>query len=137
MELGLNLFWVVVAVTSLTLWLRQRSRWSASSQSKRSLRGLITLGCALAVLFPIISLTDDIHGEQLAVEDSRSSTLKKRVGSESSSDLTRFSNTPARSASSFSISADPRCLGEAGLADLAPYRTAGICRCQSRAPPAR
>jgi hypothetical protein len=122
MELGLNLFWLVLAVTSLVFWLRQRSHRTAFGRSKRSLRGLITLGCALAVLFPIISLTDDLHGEQVAVEDSSSRTLKKWTGSETSSDLTRLSNIPARIAFPFSVSSCTRCTGQAGLTDRSPYR---------------
>lgn len=68
MELLLNLAWLLVAIVAVTLWL---------SQSRRRPSGIISLClqsvallCALAVLFPPISATDDLHATQLAVEAS-------------------------------------------------------------------
>jgi hypothetical protein len=69
MELLLNLVWLVIAAGAVALWLRQRRR-SASGHRARALLQAIALACALAVLFPAISATDDLHAAQLAVEAS-------------------------------------------------------------------
>lgn len=71
MELALNLFWLLLSLASLAVW---RLHWSRARTGRwrrhGSLRGLTALVCALVFLFPVISLTDDLHFEQLAIEDS-------------------------------------------------------------------
>lgn len=68
MELLLNLAWLLVAIATVTLWVRQ-SRRGTSGALSLCLQS-IALVCALAVLFPAISATDDLHATQLAVEAS-------------------------------------------------------------------
>lgn len=69
MELLLNLVWLLVATAAIVLWLNQR-RCSASTGRRDLLLQSVALACALAVLFPAISATDDLHAAQLAVEAS-------------------------------------------------------------------
>jgi len=38
----------------------------------------LALACALVLLFPVISLTDDLHAEQAPMEDSSRSVMKAR-----------------------------------------------------------
>src|SRR5438046_1875090 len=109
MELGLNLFWLLLFIASL-VW-RLKSRWPGH-RSKRSRSSLVAMGCALTVLFPVISLTDNLHGEQAALEDSSSRTLKKWSGSHPSSNLTRSAASPACLAVPM-CSSSVRCLGQA------------------------
>lgn len=68
MELLLNVAWLLVASVAVALWV---------GQSRRGARGAVSLWvqsialvCALAVLFPAISATDDLHATQLAVDAS-------------------------------------------------------------------
>lgn len=74
MELLLNLIWVVLAVSALYAWGRRRSH-------PRSRPALIALVCLLALLFPVISATDDLHAMRSEMEDSASSkrSLKQAV----------------------------------------------------------
>ncbi len=73
MELLLNLFWLLVALASFCVW---RVRWSRAGSGRgergASLRSAISLGCALLVLFPVISLTDDLHAVPAIAEETRS-----------------------------------------------------------------
>lgn len=95
MELGLNLFWLLLALSSFALWQRQRSRTERRSRHRKgSPRSLLALGCTLAVLFPIISITDDLHSEQAIMEDSNSSkrTLKNLGASHASPNSGKFSH---------------------------------------------
>lgn len=63
MELLLNLCWLLLMGPALYCWMHRRDH-SAST------RYLITLGCLLALLFPIISATDDLHVMRQEMEDS-------------------------------------------------------------------
>ena len=69
MEVLLNLAWLLVATGAIVLWLRQSGR-TASTGRRGLLLQSVALACALAVLFPAISATDDLHATQLAVEAS-------------------------------------------------------------------
>lgn len=57
MELFLNVVWVAIAVTALTRFRR------------RPIAAALATICALALLFPIISITDDLHAAVAAVEE--------------------------------------------------------------------
>lgn len=67
MEATLNLLWLVIALAAVWLW---RFRWSVSRQDrKHSLKiEAVAMVCVLALLFPVISLTDDLHPETVAVD---------------------------------------------------------------------
>jgi hypothetical protein len=69
METILNLLWLIVTLVAIGLW---RFRWLLSRQNPRDRVFLETVAmvCALALLFPVISLTDDLHPEIVAVDAS-------------------------------------------------------------------
>lgn len=69
MELALNLFWLLLAVTSVALWGR-RSSSRGGRRPRLPLLGAIALGSALVILFPVISVSDDLHAQQAVLEDS-------------------------------------------------------------------
>lgn len=65
MELLLNLFWLTIAIASLLAYLR------FGPEDRMQFRlGLGALLCVLTLLLPTISITDDLHFETVAVEDS-------------------------------------------------------------------
>lgn len=68
-ETFLNLIWSVIALGAFAVW---RCRWLPSRLAPRSraLPELVALVCALALLFPSISLTDDLHPVVVAVDAS-------------------------------------------------------------------
>lgn len=63
MELLLNLAWLLVAGTLVSLWLQGEGR----NQSDRR-RQLIALAVLIAVLFPVISVSDDLQAIQSVSE---------------------------------------------------------------------
>jgi hypothetical protein len=67
METTLNLIWLAVTVAAIWLW---RFRWSVSHENPRHSMRLesVAMVCVLALLFPVISLTDDLHPETVAVD---------------------------------------------------------------------
>lgn len=68
-EAILNLIWLGVVVATVCLW---RFRWSVSRRGEGRGCGrhaeAIAIVCVLALLFPVISLTDDLHPEVLPVD---------------------------------------------------------------------
>ena len=68
METVLNLIWLVLALAMFCLW---RYCWRASQRDiAQKWTAAVALGCALALLFPVISLTDDLHPETVAIDGS-------------------------------------------------------------------
>jgi hypothetical protein len=67
METTLNLIWLLVTIAAVWLW---RFRWSVSRENPRHSMRMqsIAMVCVLALLFPVISLTDDLHPETVAVD---------------------------------------------------------------------
>jgi hypothetical protein len=66
MELLLNLAWLLLALPAYWLW-RERSR---TRVGRRSLQCLLSLGCMLVILFPVVSATDDLHAMRAEMEES-------------------------------------------------------------------
>ena len=67
MELFLNLAWLAVAMALLWLWFRAR-RNPASSPQQDTRRQLIAIAVLIAILFPVISVSDDLLAVQNASE---------------------------------------------------------------------
>jgi hypothetical protein len=71
MELSLNLVWTLLAAVCFALaW---RDRGNRTLACGHSWRRTLTLACALAIFFPVISVTDDLHPAQVVMEDSNPS----------------------------------------------------------------
>ena len=78
LEVLLNVFWLLVAIAAFLSWRTQSGgRRPARRGGTRPARTL-ALACALSLLFPVISLTDDLHQVQAVMEDSSRSVMKSR-----------------------------------------------------------
>jgi hypothetical protein len=72
MELALNLIWVCVALFGCALLHSNLSRASGHPAGRTSNRQkIIAMGCALIILFFVISMTDDLHDQEIFVEESK------------------------------------------------------------------
>jgi len=80
MELLLNLLWLMLVVPALFIWRHERE-----SPCQRSTRSLLALACVLVLLFPVISVTDDLHPLQAEMEENSLSkrTVKQSPGARS------------------------------------------------------
>jgi hypothetical protein len=92
MELALNLVWAVIASASYVFLFRRLAiRGARTARGPSQAQCVIALTCVLAILFPVISLTDDLHEMQATAEEaSVSGTAIKRC-------VTSCSSTPAQS----------------------------------------
>ena len=60
MELLLNLLWLMLALAAVAV-LRHQPSSVRNSEGLGHLRFFLLLGCVLALLFPVVSATDDLH----------------------------------------------------------------------------
>jgi len=70
LELLLNLCWLAISGLALFTWIDWR-RSSASEAAPPMLRGLVVVVCILALLFPVISISDDLSQTLSLAEGSR------------------------------------------------------------------
>jgi hypothetical protein len=77
MEVLLNTTWLLVAIGAFLFWQVEGEDNARRREHNRRYR-FLALAVALILLFPVISLTDDLHAEQAAMEDSSRSVIKAR-----------------------------------------------------------
>jgi hypothetical protein len=70
MELFLNLCWLLLLVPAHLLWRQRRASPDSYSFASRPFVSACALGCALVLLFPVISATDDLHTMRPEMEES-------------------------------------------------------------------
>ena len=97
MELFLNLVWLLLAMPAYCLW--RKARRGPSVDGHSSLQYLLALGCALVLLFPVVSATDDLHAMRPEMEDSSKRGIRQTVSDKSSNGQSRWHASPAAAAS--------------------------------------
>jgi hypothetical protein len=76
MELTLNLVWVCVAIAGILSLMAMLTRGSTASGRRISCwRKIVAMGCALVILFFVISMTDDLQGQEILIEEKRISKV--------------------------------------------------------------
>jgi hypothetical protein len=124
LELALNLLWLAISACALGCWL-PRLR-SSERDPAGILRALLVFGCAALLLFPSVSITDDLHAPSDAMEDSFSVRKAHPIAPAHDCVIVAAALTlTAPSFSSESLSADE---------EANPQATSIIASC-SRAPP--
>jgi hypothetical protein len=83
MELFLNLLWLLLAIPAYCLW--RKARRGPSVDGHSSLQCLFALGCALILLFPVVSATDDLHAMRAEMEESSKRGIRQTVSDKSGS----------------------------------------------------
>lgn len=92
MELLLNLAWLLLALPAYLLWRRTTAK---QRDGAGALQCLLALGCALVMLFPVISATDDLHAMRAEMEESPASKHGLRqAGNAKSAGASHHSQTP-------------------------------------------
>jgi hypothetical protein len=69
MELVLNILWLLLALPAFFVWHRQSGPWRVVGKRCHS-RFFVLLGCLLALLFPVVSASDDLHPQSAEIEES-------------------------------------------------------------------
>jgi hypothetical protein len=123
MELLLNLVWLLLLLPAYWLW--RRGAGARLERRVTALQCLLALGCAVVLLFPVISATDDLHAMRAEMEESASSkrTVRQAASEKHAGWVNRLQGPPALAASAAHV---PEL--EAGLLEV---------RVSYSAPPAR
>jgi hypothetical protein len=91
MELTLNLVWLCVAIVGLKLLFGSLSRAEAlSDRPPNHWRKIVAMGCTLVILFFVISMTDDLHQQEIVLEESKSSRVLSGTGASAQPLLVRM-----------------------------------------------
>jgi hypothetical protein len=84
MELALNLVWVCVAIVGIGSLCRSLSRPAACpDRPAGNWRKVVAMTCALVILFFVISMTDDLHDQEIVVEEIKSLRILSGTGAPS------------------------------------------------------
>jgi len=102
MELTLNLIWLALAIAGLILW--ARFCWWPRNARGAALRQLHAVVYSLAILFPVISLTDDLNAQPANFEDPAPARQIIQAGDDGQGD-----------SAAFPVSLLPATLSHAGL----------------------
>jgi len=108
MELFLNLCWLSLLVPAYLLW-RERLAAAAEGRGKgpaaRTLVFVCALGCALVLLFPVISASDDLHAMRAEMEESSPGkrSVSQAPGEKGSVWHNRWQNPPAAVTATLSL----------------------------------
>ena len=135
MELLLNLLWLTLALPAIWMW-RNQSVSAKNCQCFDRIRPILLFGCALMLLFPVVSATDDLHAMRQEIEESGPSKrlVKQTVVDKS---LTRLATAGALPALVFpsSIGRDDKDNGQVILVPVRLLEQTSFGRSSSRAPP--
>lgn len=133
MELLLNLAWVLLALPAYWLWLQDGG--ARAGRRVSPLQCLLALGCALVLLFPVISASDDLHVMRAEMEESAGKrTMRHAAGDKASAWTNHLQAPPA-----FVASAPVLPVPEVALVEVPnlvlPLITRACARSAGRAPP--
>ena len=82
MELILNLVWVGVAIAgSVLLWITLSRAGKSSAECVSTRQKIVAMGCALVILFFVISMTDDLHDQAIMLEEKKPSRVFSQMAS--------------------------------------------------------
>jgi len=134
MELLLNLLWVLLVLPACWLW--RRDAGVRLGRRVSSWQCLLALGCALVLLFPVISASDDLHVMRAEMEDSSISkrTVRQAGSDRNSSWVNRLQGPAAVVASTFGLAAPEIGRLEISVRSLSPLARPCAFR-GGRAPP--
>ncbi len=134
MELILNLAWLFVTVGAVAAWLRS----SPLARPHRFRLELLSLAAVCLLLFPLISLSDDLQAEAILAEGNRAQVSAKN------SDAEWAQRAPSRCAAPMFALVPPACslpaihlVGIIVPADCFAVQPDLAHRSDSRAPPSR
>ena len=69
MELLLNFLWLMLALPAVLVWRRHLASTQSSGRQSHP-RSFVLLGCLLVLLFPVVSVSDDLHPISAEIEES-------------------------------------------------------------------
>lgn len=136
MELLLNILWLSLTLPAVWIW-RQKPAHATSPQRFGRWRPFLLLGCALVLLFPVVSATDDLHAMRPEMEESNASKrLLKQASGAKTSGWTHPTGSALAESVAPPIGPDNQLSGLVFVAAAPSPEPAAFNQKDSRAPPA-
>jgi hypothetical protein len=95
MELLLNLAWMLLFLPACWLW--RRCAGARAARRLTALQCSLALACAVVLLFPVISATDDLHAMRAEMEESATNkrAVRQAASEKSNAGMNRLQGPPA------------------------------------------
>jgi hypothetical protein len=141
MELALNLIWLGLALAGFALLGSNLSKAPQHADRRPTNRQkIIAMSCALIILFFVVSMTDDLHDQEIFVEESKFQKVINGAGSPAMAATPSGVSHPlllyfgvTRSSIGFALPTVRRLLEPLEVSFTAAISTRSVC---GRAPPA-
>jgi hypothetical protein len=135
MEIALNIVWLLLLLPALWLYRRQQSNRFAPGSRLARFAPLLTLGCVLVLLFPVISASDDLHATQFVTEDPGSQRRVKQLAAHRSIAVSKSGNLLVPAVASLCGQRYDQVCGLVYIAPSSFAAQAAVSELASRAPP--
>jgi hypothetical protein len=135
MEVLLNTIWLLVAIGALLFWHALGQEGTPTRRDHSQSYRVVVLACALILLFPVISVTDDLHQEQAVMEDSSRSAMKARALADGCLRAGRSSSPAVLAALASFITASQVFVATVVPIESQIHPSTPICPCAGRSPP--
>ncbi len=134
MELLLNLAWLLLLLPAYWVW--RRGARARAAHRVTALQCLLALGCAVVLLFPVISATDDLHAMRAEMEESATNkrAVRQAASERHSGWVNRLQGSPALVGTAVIEPAPEAGMFEVCVRCLAPRAVLSVLRA-GRAPP--
>jgi len=137
MELALNLCWLAVVVAAYVWWLRRpRYRGRALRSRDEWMAGVLVLAAILVLIFPVISVSDDVRAAREFLEEpSSDQLLAKNLEVQKRVPLGQLITPAAALAHPEAPAGRLRVLGIVCVTDLASHHIDPVLPVRGRSPP--
>lgn len=137
MELALNLCWLAVVAAAYFLWLRRpRYRGRALGSRHEWVTGALVLAAILVLIFPVISISDDVRAAREFLEEpSSDQLLAKNLEAQKRAPLGQLITPVAALAHPDTPCGRLRILGVVCVTDLASHDIDPVRPVRGRSPP--
>ncbi len=137
MEVLLNTIWLVLAIGGFLFWRPESVRGTPADRGHNRSFAILALASALVLLFPVISLTDDLHGEQATMEDSSRSVIKARNPEQACLRPGSFPFMVAATPAAYSAAAPQLFSGAVVMVEAPAFCLALVSAHEGRSPPSK
>lgn len=134
MELLLNLVWVLLLLPGYAIWRQGRTRGRDRSFGDAA-RSLLVLGCLMVLLFPVISVTDDLQAARPEMEEGQSKGSVRHASGEDRSRCVESSFYVASSNAAATLGRSNQPAGQVVLMVPGPLPEVSLRAHAGRAPP--
>lgn len=135
METALNIVWLLLLLPALWLYRRQKPNRLAPGSCLARFAPLLTLGCVLVLLFPVISASDDLHATQFVTEDPGSQRRVKQLAAHRSITVSKSGSVLVQAVASLSSQHYEQVCGQVYVAPPFFAGEIAVSELASRAPP--